>query len=152
MVCLGNICRSPVANGLLRDKINTQGLDAEVDSAGTSAYHTGEKPDPRSTANAAQHGIDITDLRARQFTAHDFDDFDLIYAMDGSNYQNILAMARDEADRQKVDMILNLSEPGSNRPVPDPYFGNGDEGFERVFQMLDAACEVLADRLKSDGV
>lgn len=151
MVCLGNICRSPVANGLLRDKIEQRGLNASVESAGTSAYHLDEKPDSRSTANAAQHGIDITDLRARQFVTADFDEFDFIYAMDSSNYQNIVALARNDADRAKVEMILNLSEPGRNQSVPDPYFGAGDEGFERVFQLLDNACDVLADRLDKEG-
>ena len=149
MVCLGNICRSPVAHGILREKVENRGLNAYVDSAGTSAYHLGESPDSRSAANAISHGIDISDLKARQFVTEDFDEFDRIYAMDASNYQNILSMARNRADEEKVEMILNTAHPGENRPVPDPYFGSGDSGFERVFNMLDEACEVIASELNS---
>lgn len=148
MVCLGNICRSPLAEGILRKKLEERELThITVDSAGTSSYHIGECPDSRSTRNAKLHGVDISGLRARQFTVDDFDRFDLIYAMDASNYGNIMELARHERDRHKVEMILNVLHPGSNMSVPDPYFG-GEQGFENVFIMLDKACEIIAGTLK----
>lgn len=148
MVCLGNICRSPLAEGILRKKLEKRELHhITVDSAGTSSYHTGECPDTRSMRNALSHGVDISGLRARQFTVDDFDEFDLIYAMDASNYGNIMELARNERDKRKVEMILNVLHPGSNMSVPDPYFG-GEQGFENVFVMLDKACEIIADMLK----
>ena len=107
MVCLGNICRSPLAEGILKAKTNH--LDVVVDSAGTAAYHVGEKPDIRSIEIANKYGIDLTSQRARQFSVNDFDEFDKIYAMDSSNYANIISLARDEKDRNKVDVILNES-------------------------------------------
>jgi protein-tyrosine phosphatase len=149
MVCLGNICRSPLAEGILRDKLQKNGLENKitVDSAGTSNYHIGQTPDYRSTANAKKHGINISDLMGRQFTENDFDNFDMIFAMDSSNYDNIISLARNEKDKTKVDLFLNLNEPGKNRSVPDPYFG-GEEGFENVFNLLDQACNFLIHELK----
>ena len=148
MVCLGNICRSPLAEGILRKKLEERNLThITVDSAGTSNYHTGECPDTRSMRNARSHGVDISGLKARQFTVEDFDGFDLIYAMDAANHGNIMQLARNEQDRQKVEMILNVLYPGSNMSVPDPYFG-GDQGFENVFIMLDKTCEIIANMLK----
>lgn len=148
MVCLGNICRSPVADGIMQHKINTYGIDASVDSAGTAAYHIGHQPDERSMANARKNGIDISQLRARQFTTRDFDDFDLIYVMDSSNYRNVMSLARNENDKAKVDLLMNVLEPGKNKSVPDPYYG-GDDGFEQVFKMVDEACDALARKLIS---
>lgn len=149
MVCLGNICRSPLAEGILRDKLKKKGLGyVEVDSAGTSNYHTGQCPDTRSVKNAKNHGIDISELRGRQITTDDFDNFDKIYVMDASNYGDVLNLARDEHDKKKVEMILNLSQPNSNMSVPDPYFG-GEQGFENVFLLLDNACEIIAEDLKT---
>ncbi|WKD87057.1 Low molecular weight protein-tyrosine-phosphatase YfkJ [Polaribacter huanghezhanensis] len=144
MVCLGNICRSPLAEGILQSKVNTA---IKVDSAGTAAYHVGELPDKRSIAVAKKYGIDLTNQRARKFTVKYFDTFDLIYAMDESNYQNILALSRDKDDEQKVSMILNEVHPSSNEDVPDPYYG-GNDGFENVYQMLDEACTIIADKIK----
>ena len=132
IVCLGNICRSPLAEGILRDKSSNSIL---IDSAGTSSYHIGESPDSRMINTAAEHKIDISMLKARQFQEIDFDNFDRIYAMDSSNYQNILALARDTEDKQKIYMMLT-----NGKDVPDPYFG-GSQGFENVFQLLDTACE-----------
>jgi protein-tyrosine phosphatase len=146
MVCLGNICRSPLAEGILMDKVKRNGLDIKVDSAGTAAYHVGEKPDRRSIQTAKEKGIDISYQRARQFVVADFDEFNKIYAMDQSNYNNIVALARDSHDKEKVDMILNESNPGMNIPVPDPYYG-GDEGFKKVFEMLNEACDVIIGKL-----
>lgn len=145
MVCLGNICRSPLAEGILQSKVHPETV--QVDSAGTAAYHIGNLPDPRSIDVARKYGLDLTYQRARQFTVGDFDAFDLIYAMDESNYQNILALARSSEDASKVKMILNESNPDSNQSVPDPYYG-GNDGFENVYQMLDEACEIIANKVQ----
>ncbi|WP_299104180.1 low molecular weight protein-tyrosine-phosphatase [uncultured Tenacibaculum sp.] len=143
MVCLGNICRSPLAEGILQSKVNDS---VKVDSAGTSGFHQGELPDSRSIAVAKKYSIDITNQRSRKFTANDFREFDLIYAMDVSNYRDILSLASTEEDRGRVKMILNESYPNENRNVPDPYYG-GDMGFENVYSMLDEACEIIASKL-----
>lgn len=143
MVCLGNICRSPLAEGILKSKLQSAGLDWEVDSAGTSGWHSGEGPDRRSVLIAEKYGIDITDQRSRKVRSIDYTDFDLIYAMDEQNYRDLLQLATDE-DQRKIRMILNESHPGENRNVPDPYWD--DNGFEKVFQMLDRACEVIVEK------
>ena len=145
MVCLGNICRSPLAEGILKSKINTSQII--VDSAGTGNYHVGGLPDRRSIEIAKNHHIDITDQRCRQFTIQDFDSFDIIYVMDNSNRRNVLNLARDEKDVSKVKMILNELFLNENVDVPDPYTG-GIEGFENVYQMLDKACTIIAEKLK----
>ncbi len=147
MVCLGNICRSPLADGLLRAKVEREGLDVTVDSAGTSGHHVGESPDRRMQATAEENGYPIDFLRARQFSKNDFQEFDLIYAMDRSNYNNILDLAESDEDRRKVKMILNESHPNKNLEVPDPYYG-GEAGFKHVFELLDAATDVIIDNLK----
>ncbi|MBT6699851.1 MAG: low molecular weight phosphotyrosine protein phosphatase [Flavobacteriales bacterium] len=144
MVCLGNICRSPLAEGILKNK--TQNLDVFVDSAGTSSYHVGNLPDSRSIEIANKNGIDLTDQRARQFSEKDFDDFDKIYAMDTNNYSNIISLARNQSDRDKVDVILNELTPKSYDSVPDPYYGAGD-GFQIVYNMLDNACDAIVGKL-----
>jgi protein-tyrosine phosphatase len=144
MVCLGNICRSPLAEGILQSKINSQKVF--VDSAGTAAYHVGNLPDERSIEVARKYKIDITNQRARKFTVKDFDTFDYIYAMDESNYQNILTLARGKFDKDKVKMILKETHPNKNLSVPDPYYG-GNQGFENVYLMLDEACEVIVNKL-----
>ncbi len=112
MVCLGNICRSPLAEGILKEKIRERGLDWQVDSAGTGGWHAGEQPDPRSIQTARRHGIDLTDQRARQFRPADLEQFDLILAMDASNRSDILRSAGNEAQRSKVEMIMNFLYPG----------------------------------------
>ena len=144
MVCLGNICRSPLAEGILKSKINCQ--EIFVDSAGTAAYHQGNLPDKRSIEVARKYGINITDQKARKFTVKDFDTFNYIFVMDDSNYQNILMLARDKNDESKVQMILNEIHPNQNLCVPDPYYG-GNQGFENVYTMLDEACEIIANKL-----
>ncbi|WP_396600720.1 low molecular weight protein-tyrosine-phosphatase [Algibacter sp. R77976] len=143
MVCLGNICRSPLAEGILKSKLSK---DFIVDSAGTANYHSGSAPDKRSIAVARKYGLDISKLQGRQFNVSDFDTFDLIYVMDTSNYQNVIKLARHDEDVAKVKFILNETHPGKNFEVPDPYYG-GDHGFENVFQMLDEACELVAEKL-----
>ena len=147
MVCLGNICRSPLAEGIMRQKLMIYGLKAKVDSAGTSAWHIGQKPDTRARSIARLHGIDISTQRARQFLRTDFDRFDLIYAMDKDNYSDILSLVRNKEDKRNVSMLLNELYPGEFRSVPDPYFG-GDEGFKSVYRLLDEACEKAVHRLK----
>lgn len=144
MVCLGNICRSPLAEGILKSKLITKNI--QIDSAGTGSYHVGELPDPRSIAVAKNNGINITDQRARKFVVEDFDNFDLIYVMDAYNYNAVMKLARNEADRAKVDFILNAVFPNENLDVPDPYSG-GDYGFKNVFKMLDEACEIIAKKI-----
>jgi protein-tyrosine phosphatase len=147
MVCLGNICRSPMADGLLRKKVSDSGLNVVVDSAGTGGYHVGEKPDPRMRQTARSFGVDIEGLRARKFNQKDFKEFDLIYAMDNINRMNILRLAETEEDRNKVKLILNEIEPGKDLDVPDPYFG-GEQGFIDVYKMLDQATDVIIEKLK----
>ena len=144
MVCLGNICRSPLAQGILESKVNSDTIF--VDSAGTAAYHVGNLPDERSIEVARKYRINITQQRARKFTVNDFDNFDYIYAMDTSNYQNILMLARDKNDEAKVQLILNEIHPNTNKSVPDPYYG-GQQGFENVYKMLDEACEIISKKL-----
>ncbi|MCB0530969.1 MAG: low molecular weight phosphotyrosine protein phosphatase [Lewinellaceae bacterium] len=144
MVCLGNICRSPLAEGILKHKVEQHGMDWEVDSAGTGNWHVGELPDHRSIATARQYDIDITYQRARQFRTADFEHFDRIFVMDTQNYRDVLRLAQNDAQREKVQLILDLTHPGENRSVPDPYWD--DDGFEHVFQLLDAACGKLIQR------
>jgi len=144
MVCLGNICRSPLAEGILKSKLNSDFFI--VDSAGTSGHHVGELPDKRSVEVASKYGIDITDQKSRKFTKEDFKKFDLIFAMDESNYQDIISMSDDENDIRKVKMILNELFPEENRNVPDPYYG-GNQGFENVYKMLDESCSILSSKL-----
>ena len=143
MVCLGNIYRSPLAEGILKAKLPK---DYVVDSAGTGAWHTGQQPDKRSIATAKNRGLDITNQRVRQFKVSDFDTFDYIYVMDNSNYKDVISLAPTEESKSKVRLILNEIFPNENVDVPDPYYG-GDDGFENVFDMLDQACEAIARKL-----
>ena len=130
MVCLGNICRSPLAEGIMKHKAHEAGLDWTVDSAGTGHWHTGTPPDPRSIAVAGQHGIDLTSQRARQFQPIDFETFDKIFVMDTQNLRDVLRLARTDEHRSKVERILNQSHPGQEGSVPDPYFDdNGPDRF-----------------------
>lgn len=146
MVCLGNICRSPMAEGILKSKVNEQKI--LVDSAGTAAWHTGSKPDSRSIAVAQSKGIDLTDQSARLFSPKDFELFDYIYVMDQSNYKDVCRLAPNEKALEKVQLILNEIYPDKNLEVPDPYYG-GDDGFEKVFKMLDQACEKIKEKIES---
>jgi protein-tyrosine phosphatase len=146
IVCLGNICRSPLAEGILRYKTKELKLNTIIDSAGTSDNHVGQHPDKRSILNAKKNGIDISQLKARQFKVSDFDIFDYIYVMDEYNYADVLALARDDTDKKKVDLILNKAFPNSNMAVPDPYYG-GEKEFEQVFQLLNKACLIIAKSL-----
>ena len=144
MVCLGNICRSPLAEDLLKSKVDTSNI--YVTSAGTGHWHVGDQPDPRSIAVAKKNGLNITDQRGRQFKAEDFNEFDYIFVMDNSNKENVLKLAKTEEDKAKVQLILDEIFPGENVDVPDPYYG-GDSGFDNVYNMLDEACEKIANRI-----
>ena len=139
MVCLGNICRSPLAEGILQSKVND--LSIYVDSAGTAGYHIGNPPDPRSIAVARKNHIDIGNQRCRQFRVEDFDDFDRIFAMDYENYDNIMRMAPSQEAQRKVSLLLDVLE-GPVREVPDPYYGGAD-GFDHVFELIEEACDRL---------
>jgi protein-tyrosine phosphatase len=143
MVCLGNICRSPLAEGILKSKVDSSKV--YVDSAGTGHWHVGDEPDKRSIAIGKKYNLDITNQRGRQFSSRDFENFDLIYVMDNSNKENVLALAENESQREKVKLILDEIFPNENVDVPDPYFG-GEIGFENVFKMLDEACNQIAQR------
>ena len=148
MVCLGNICRSPLAEGILKDKVKKAGLAWEVDSAGIGDWHAGELPDKRSISTARQYAIDITDQRARQIRKEDLLHFDLILAMDDSNLRQIQLLAKQvQNPKAQIEMILNYLAPGKNQSVPDPYYG-GLDGFEKVFQMLDEATDKIVESEK----
>jgi len=144
MVCLGNICRSPLAEGILQHK--TKNTNVFVDSAGTASYHIGKLPDIRSIEIANKYGIDLSNQRARQFSEKDYDNFDKIYAMDTHNYASIISISRNDNDRNKVELILNEINPKSCDSVPDPYYGEGD-GFQKVYDMLDKACDIIVSKL-----
>lgn len=144
MVCLGNICRSPLAEGVLRSKLDPEKF--EVDSAGTSNYHIGSPPDNRSVEIARKNGIDISNLRGRQFVTADFQQFDYIFVMDKSNYTNVCNMTSDEKLHQKVSFLLDTLGQMQKREVPDPYYGDKND-FRSVFTMIDEACEIIAKNL-----
>ncbi len=149
MVCLGNICRSPLADGLMRKKIIDNKLEIIVDSAGTTGIHSGESPDIRMCHTARSFGTPIDYLKSRKFTVEDFDNFDHIYVMDKSNKANVLQLARTEADKNKVELILNVTHPGENIEVPDPYYG-GEEGFVEVYKLLDKATDAILGKIKNN--
>jgi len=146
MVCLGNICRSPLAEGILKSKVNKH--QVVVDSAGTAAWHSGNLPDSRSIAIAQKNDIDLTDQRARLFLPEDFELFDHIYVMDQNNYKEVCRLAPNEKALEKVQLILNEIHPDKNLEVPDPYYG-GDDGFDDVFKMLDEACEKIKEKIEN---
>ncbi|ASZ09507.1 MULTISPECIES: low molecular weight protein-tyrosine-phosphatase [Chitinophaga] len=140
MVCLGNICRSPLAEGIMRHLAQQNGLDWEIDSAGTGDWHVGDPPDHRAIKVGHRHGVDIAHLRGRQFTADDFDHFDAIFTMDLNNYRDVIRKARNEADRNKVAMLRD-----NQQPVPDPWFD--DALFEPVYDMILHSCEQQLQQL-----
>ncbi|WP_372945723.1 low molecular weight protein-tyrosine-phosphatase [Muriicola sp.] len=143
MVCLGNICRSPLAEGILKSKADAERI--EVDSAGTAGYHVGNPPDPRSVAIAKKYKIDISTQRCRRFSRADFDRFDHILVMDRANYRDVISLAENEAQREKVRLLLEYTHSGLQE-VPDPYYG-GDDGFENVYRLIDEACDRLIEEL-----
>ncbi|MBA3664287.1 MAG: low molecular weight phosphotyrosine protein phosphatase [Bacteroidetes bacterium] len=141
-VCLGNICRSPLAEGIMLHLKNNHQLNIEIDSAGTANYHVNEAPDPRTIANARKNGVDLSSLRARQFHVSDFEKFDHIYVMDKSNLNNVLSIAKNESHKKKVSLFLETLYPGKYLEVPDPYYGS-EQHFEEVFQLVYKACDNL---------
>jgi len=149
-VCLGNICRSPMAEGLFRRELQRRGLDGlvEVDSAGTGHWHVGEPPDPRARRAIAKRGVDISHLRGRQVSRHDLDEFDLILAMDAENLSDLLALA-EERHMDRIRLFLDFAPEAGMREVPDPYFGEED-GFELVLNLLQAAAKGLADHVEEE--
>lgn len=144
MVCLGNICRSPMAEGILKYQAEKAGIDIYIDSAGTANYHVGQHPDERATEEMRLNGIDISQQRARQFQSSDFDDFDHILVMDASNRSNVLSLARTGEDEQKVHLMLDFGNEVKGKSVPDPYY---DDGFGRVYELLDYACNAFIKTL-----
>ena len=146
MVCLGNICRSPLAEGILRAKLDPEKY--EVDYAGTSNYHVGAPPDHRSVEVARKNGIDISHLKGRQFSVSDFDTFDYIFVMDRSNYANVCALAKGDKERKKVSYLLDALGDIYLKEVPDPYYGDKNN-FRKVFSMIDEACDKISLKLNS---
>jgi protein-tyrosine phosphatase len=145
MVCLGNICRSPVAEGIMKLKAAKYHLILEIDSAGTSGWHNGAQPDERSIKNATKNGVDISKQESRRVMLSDFELFDVVYAMDKENYHNLINLA-PHGLHHKIKMILNETNPGEDKSVPDPYYT--EDGFDEVFSLLDQACETIALNIK----
>lgn len=147
MVCLGNICRSPLAAEILRKKLHDRNIEATVESAGFEPYHIGEGPDDRTVAIARKHNIDISKHSMRLFSKEDFKTFDRIYVMDQRNLRDVLFLASTEEDKKKVDYLMNAVNPGRNQIIPDPYYGDFAD-FEHAFKLLEQACDHIADSLK----
>lgn len=144
MVCLGNICRSPLAEGILQSKLPADKFI--VDSAGTGDWHVGQGPDKRSVLTAKNRGLDISCQKARQLKPADFEEFDHIYVMDASNYRDVTKLAPDAQAKDKVKLMMDELYPGKNMDVPDPYWSEQD-GFDKVYDMLDEACTIVANKL-----
>lgn len=151
MVCLGNICRSPMADGLLRRKVKEQNLNVLVDSAGTANYHIGSPPDHRMIETAKSRGTDIHNLTARQFSQKDFQDFDLIYVMDESNLSNVIKLTTNSTEQQKVKLILEELYPNESKRVPDPYYGSMKD-FMDVYNLLDKVTDVIIEKIKNGEI
>lgn len=147
MVCLGNICRSPIAEGLMQHKINLHGLGWQVDSAGTESYHIGSAPHRHSQDICRSKGIDITGQRARQFNRKDFEAYDKIYALAEDVYEEIERIGGKGADMSKVALLLDELNPGGNESVPDPYYGGAD-GYIFVYDLIDRACDAIIEKYK----
>jgi protein-tyrosine phosphatase len=149
MVCMGNICRSPLAQGLFERRVEEAGLTHQIatDSAGTHAYHVGNPPDPRSQQTALRHGIDLSSQRARKVAVSDFEKFDYVMAMDNDNHALLYAQCPEE-HRHKLRLFLEFAPQLAETEVPDPYYG-GDSGFEDVYRLLDVAVEGLMADIKT---
>ncbi len=148
MVCLGNICRSPIAEEVFRQKCRALGFDVHVDSAGTANYHVGEAPDRRMIKTAANFGYDISDLRARKFSQSDFERFDIIFAMDDENRKNLVALAKNEQERSKIHGFQDFTGISEPNFVPDPYYGT-QKDFDFTFQVVEESAALLAQKLKN---
>ena len=148
MVCLGNICRSPLAEGILKDKIKKAGLNWEVDSAGTNGFHVGEPPHPMSQRIAKMKGIDISCQKCRRFEMNDFERFDKIYAMSADVIKEMKWIGKNKYDDSIVELLLNESYPGRNRDVPDPWFGS-EAGYHKAYELIDEACEAVIRKARN---
>jgi len=149
MVCLGNICRSPIAEGVLRHKIKEQGLKWTVASAGTESYHVGEPPHRFSQKVCMAHGLDISEQRAKKFTRNEIDNYDIIYAMAHDVYNEMVQIVGSREQMHNVRYFLNELHPGSNASVPDPYYGNED-GYHTVYEMIDKTCDAIIANNKKE--
>ena len=150
LVCLGNICRSPMAEGILRSKIEKAGLDIEVDSAGTANYHVGELPHKNTIKIAAENGLDIRDLKARQFQTRDFEEFYVIFFIDSYYYVDVMRLSKTDLHTSKIQYFLNELNEGTNVNVPDPWFG-GYDGFQEVYRMLERTCDKIVEKFTLDN-
>ncbi len=146
-VCLGNICRSPLAEGIFRSKTQALGLDWEIDSAGTAGYHVGESPHRLSQKTAKFYGIDISAQKCRQFIAEDMEFFDRIYTMDQDNFAEVKRISREKWNPAKTDLLLNSLYPGKNNSVPDPWYGE-EPGYHEVFKLIEKACDKIIEEVK----
>lgn len=151
MVCLGNICRSPLAEGILQQKAFEAGLAWSVESAGTNSYHTGEPPHPLSQKIARLHGIDISTQRARRFVAADFDNYDKIYALAGDVLDDIKRIAKNKFDAGKAELLMNEQFPGKNVDVPDPYYGT-EPGYHEVYKMISEVCDRIIEKYSINSI
>lgn len=147
MVCLGNICRSPLAEGILKHKARQAGLNWVVESAGTNSYHIGEPPHHLSQKVAKLNGIDICDQRARRFLKEDMDRYDKIYAMADDVIDDIKQIAKEKYNATKVDLFLNELYPGKNASVPDPWYGT-EPGYHEVYKLIEETCDVIIQKSK----
>jgi protein-tyrosine phosphatase len=151
MVCLGNICRSPLAEGILQQKAFEAGLTWSVESAGTNSYHTGEPPHPLSQKVARLNGIDISTQRARRFIAADFDNYDKIYALAGDVLDDIKRIAKNKFDAGKAELLMNEQFPGKNIDIPDPYYGT-EPGYHEVYKMISEACDRIVEKYSVNSI
>lgn len=151
MVCLGNICRSPLAEGILQQKAFEAGLTWSVESAGTNSYHTGEPPHPLSQKVARLNGIDISTQRARRFAAADFDSYDKIYALAGDVLDDMKRIAKNKFDAGKADLLMNEQFPGKNLDVPDPYYGT-EPGYHEVYKMISEVCDRIVEKYSVNSI
>lgn len=149
MVCLGNICRSPLAEGIMQHKADKAGLNWSVDSAGTGNWHVGDPPHKLSQKVAGKNGIDICSQKGRQFKAADMQEFDRVYFMDEENYSDARLMAGPLWEDSRADLLLNTLYPGEDRSVPDPYYG-GEQGFHEVFDLVASACDAILEKYQRE--
>ncbi len=150
-VCNSNTCRSPLAVGVLKKKLNERNLEAKVESAGFEAFNINEPPENRAVEEAMKHGINISENKARLFSSEDFSKFDKIYVMDTLAYRNALYFAKDENDKSKLEFLLNLVKPGKNESVPDPFYRKL-EACEETFEIMDSACDKIAEIIAKSRV
>lgn len=148
IVCLGNICRSPIAEGVLKEKVRKHSLDWTIASAGTNGYHTGEAPHHFSQKVCKTAGIDISGQRAKQFVPQDFAQYDKIYVMADDVYEDVVRIAGKAVDHSKLDYFLNELHPGKDASVPDPWYGDED-GYTPVYEMIEETCEVIVRKYKN---